>query len=865
MAASSPYQGNDYQAVSNYRPYQLPVNDIFKGLSAVDQFWKIGAARVKQVYDNALNLKLSIQGNKDIRDQFMKDADKQIRQLSTMNLADPSVQRQGFGIFKPLLQDEGVISDDAATRHIEDVQQEISKSRQVSNGKYYSPNNAMYALDGVYEFRNSKDRMAGKQYLQNAKQYEPYYDFSGEMNNILKNCKPEEYSKDVESGMNIVTYSSKALSSVRLSGCVSAGLSDKAKRQLSIDGYTTYKNNPGALRDAYLPTIENSKAQMDEENASYTAILTNKDKLSSLNDDQLRKLGLTKDTVKQITPAMLQSFQEKIKDNQLRISNIDKTIGQLRMGDFSSITGDNLEPVASMVYSKGYADNYAAAFSYNTPPSTKIKANPTQLLIYRERAQDSRQEDEQGFQLQLKQMEIDVQRQLQLLKNSAIKGKKGTGTLTAEDFINAASINPAFEKDVSTIGSYDKITEERNKLNGQKKELDDYYLPQLRGMGMAPDVISEEDFRTSNQKFRNWYDNYTKTLPTPDPNWSIIKDYEGKMSRYKVQEDLLRNNQDEIDKQAVSELPNPAQGLLQGLATKPKVNVSFYTGPRSSPVVISKSPLDIINDINNGTASLLVTNSAFGGKTLRYTVDGKQYELDTTRIGHNEQVKNLLSDVHKYFSQSNDYDNKLEAKKNEIAKTRTIVQKEGYSFPELNDKENSLKLRIIQSIGLNNPNDITIGQIDGRGNVEVFLHPDNSNNPEYEANDIMENIKRTYGDHYTPLQGNKYHFSIGGFNEVNFFNSAETQTSELMLPYIRGIEKNVTNNHPQSTGLLRSSVPNKMYGMDVTTSSTPGAYQYKVHDEDGRILGIYADRIKALQIMNAALEGRFNENKITTK
>ena len=94
MAATSPYTGNDYQAVSNFRPYELPINDIFKGISAQNQFWDAGAARVKSYHDNALNLKLSLEPNKEIRRKFLEDAEKQLVKLSSMDLSDPSVQRK---------------------------------------------------------------------------------------------------------------------------------------------------------------------------------------------------------------------------------------------------------------------------------------------------------------------------------------------------------------------------------------------------------------------------------------------------------------------------------------------------------------------------------------------------------------------------------------------------------------------------------------------------------------------------------------------------------------------------------------------------------------------------------------------------
>ncbi len=69
MPSTSPFQNNDYQAVSSFRPYRLPVNDIVRANMAQNQFWEIGASRVKAVHDNALELKLSLEPNKQIRDK----------------------------------------------------------------------------------------------------------------------------------------------------------------------------------------------------------------------------------------------------------------------------------------------------------------------------------------------------------------------------------------------------------------------------------------------------------------------------------------------------------------------------------------------------------------------------------------------------------------------------------------------------------------------------------------------------------------------------------------------------------------------------------------------------------------------------
>jgi hypothetical protein len=196
MASTSPFQNNDYQAALSLRPMRLPVNDIFRALSAQNAFWDAGAQRVKSVYDDALGLKLSNTENQQLRDQYMKESQKQIVKLSAMDLSDPSVQRQGFSIFQPLMSDEGIISDDAATRHIQKVNSEALSFRNQDGGKYYSQTNHQYALQGAGEFMSSTDRFAGKKYLQQRKEYEPFYDYTAEYDKALKNCAADTEESD---------------------------------------------------------------------------------------------------------------------------------------------------------------------------------------------------------------------------------------------------------------------------------------------------------------------------------------------------------------------------------------------------------------------------------------------------------------------------------------------------------------------------------------------------------------------------------------------------------------------------------------------------------------------------------------------
>jgi len=262
MPATSPYSGNDYQAVSNFRPYELPVNDIFKAISAQNQFWDAGAARVKSYYDKGLNLDLTLEENRKIRDQFMKDAEKEMIKLSTMDLADPSVQRKGMSIMSPLFKDKAILYDDQLTRVKKQIFSEADSYRTKKltpngiEGEGFSQKNLAYALDGFEEFNEKTARdenvlkgLYGK--LAN-KKYIPQYDMTREFTKIINNCKgSSEFKQDVADGNYLYfdVSSKEGATSSEMTNCFMMGMSPMAKQQLSIDGWAYYKSSSNPYTD----------------------------------------------------------------------------------------------------------------------------------------------------------------------------------------------------------------------------------------------------------------------------------------------------------------------------------------------------------------------------------------------------------------------------------------------------------------------------------------------------------------------------------------------------------------------------------------------------------------------------------------
>lgn len=367
MAATSPYSGNDYTAVSNFRPYELPVNDIFKALVAQNEFWEIGARRVKAVYENALNLDLTSDANKEYKKKFMEEADKQLTRLSSMDLSDPSIQRQGFSIFKPLLNDEAVMIDNQLTKTLKNIYTDANMYRRKKlsstgpEGEGYTDRNLAYSLDGFENFNSATPRdpdLLKDMYRKlGQRKYTPYYNPTQEYASIMKLCKGSGgQTQDVASNyMYFDSFSKSGANSSETSNCFMMGLSENAKAQMGIDGWAYYKQNPALL-------VEDHRAfALGRQEAQLKGI-------------QGKIAGIKAGGVDVSEKAKLKELEDMLPAVQQEYSNREKEYNNMVGGDAMNYVMQNFQTLAKGVYlSKNYAALGEAFKSDET--SRKLTAN----------------------------------------------------------------------------------------------------------------------------------------------------------------------------------------------------------------------------------------------------------------------------------------------------------------------------------------------------------------------------------------------------------------------------------------------------------------------------------------------------------
>lgn len=306
MPTTSPYSPNDYQAASAFRPYQLPVNDIMRAFTAQNNFWDEGASKVKATYQKGLELNLVTDVQKQRRDLFLKDSEKQLLKLSSMNLADPSVVRQGMNVFKPLFSDEDIIGEDNVVSSLDKELGNADTSRTKEGGKNFNPfsaENIQYEKSLLAGKLN--DQKGWKSLYGNTSKYTQYQDVSKEMNTISEMVKEQTIADAIVRGENpmyIDKLKTEKVSKERLLSAINEMGSPQLKEQMRIEGRNTYykllqNDETGQVANKYFQDIVTNvytegKNDLNRNKALmlYDKSINSKPELNKMYDEQLEQL-----------------------------------------------------------------------------------------------------------------------------------------------------------------------------------------------------------------------------------------------------------------------------------------------------------------------------------------------------------------------------------------------------------------------------------------------------------------------------------------------------------------------------------------------------------------------------------------------
>lgn len=197
-----------------------------------------GFAQVNSAY-NFVNRNVTNPYSTKVRDTFLKQAQENLKNLSSLDLSQQQNVKSAASVFEPFVKNRGVLADMALTSHW-DQQESIAESYRLKDGgKEYSDDNIKYVRMQREAFANdSIDSVAD--YYSNKRSFTPFYDWNKEIKDAMKEFKPSSTKIEKINGMYMVTTKDASYTKEEINKYLSSVLSDKAKQQMRIEAAVRY-------------------------------------------------------------------------------------------------------------------------------------------------------------------------------------------------------------------------------------------------------------------------------------------------------------------------------------------------------------------------------------------------------------------------------------------------------------------------------------------------------------------------------------------------------------------------------------------------------------------------------------------------
>lgn len=171
-------------AVPQITPYQPDFGMIQKTLATMQSRYDRGFASVQNVYNQVLNAPLSDSMNKATRDSFLMDAERRLKDISSVDLSLPENQATAENVFAPFWEDDMILQDASLTKW---YQGEISKALSTRDSLddkirgQYSDVAVRYLQNGLEKLQ-SAGRDAGKYAQLEKRRFVPFQNMKTYLN-----------------------------------------------------------------------------------------------------------------------------------------------------------------------------------------------------------------------------------------------------------------------------------------------------------------------------------------------------------------------------------------------------------------------------------------------------------------------------------------------------------------------------------------------------------------------------------------------------------------------------------------------------------------------------------------------------------
>ena len=228
-----------------------------------------GYAQVVGRY-NALNKEMTNPENIRFRDEFLRQAAINLKDLSVMDLSIPQNVQAAASVFDPFTQNKTAVADMVYTGFLNTQERMAESDMQKEGGKFYNPASLAYIRSMREAYRSDTPDSVGR-YMQNKPYYVPYADYSKKLTDALDKIKPNLVTQEIPLGngyMKKVTVQSYDLHSVK--EILDNTLTAAEKNQIRLEGIAerlnqfSDPNQTKSLVDNYVQYATNLTTAIDK-------------------------------------------------------------------------------------------------------------------------------------------------------------------------------------------------------------------------------------------------------------------------------------------------------------------------------------------------------------------------------------------------------------------------------------------------------------------------------------------------------------------------------------------------------------------------------------------------------------------------
>ena len=223
-----------------------------------------GFAQVAGKY-NALNKEMTHSANQQFRDQFLKQANENLKNLSAMDLSLPQNVQAASNVFAPFYKNTLAMQDLGFTARVNSELQRAELDRDRENGKFYNAASVQLISRMKEEFRNDNPESVGY-YTSSIPGYRHYVDYSKTILDAYEKFKPSERNMEYINGEWIVIEKTSMTDPLEFRRLLDATLSQQEKDQMAIEGMARYGRQPEVLTQLYTNDIAAADAQINKLN-----------------------------------------------------------------------------------------------------------------------------------------------------------------------------------------------------------------------------------------------------------------------------------------------------------------------------------------------------------------------------------------------------------------------------------------------------------------------------------------------------------------------------------------------------------------------------------------------------------------------